>query len=58
MPGAKSAALRREKPAINKKNMFWSHLVRDAGLYLLLAPALIYALIFLYRPMEIGRAHV
>ena len=51
MQGSKSASLSSKKPVINRKNMFWAHLKRDAGLYLLLAPAVIYALIFLYRPM-------
>ena len=51
MSEAKGAASRKEKPVINSKNRFWSHLVRDSGLYLLLAPAIIYVLIFLYRPM-------
>lgn len=51
MQEAKSAPLRKKKPVINRKNLFWSHLVRDAGLYLLLAPAILYVLIFLYRPM-------
>ncbi len=51
MQEAKSAPLRKKKPVINRKNLFWSHLMRDAGLYLLLAPAILYVLIFLYRPM-------
>lgn len=51
MSGTKSAALRKEKPVINRKNQFWAHLVRDSGLYVLLAPAIIYVLVFLYRPM-------
>ncbi len=51
MQGAKSAPLRRQKPVINKRYMFLSHLKRDAGLYILLLPAVIYALVFLYRPM-------
>lgn len=51
MQGSKSASPAKKKPVINRKNMFWAHLKRDAGLYLLLAPAVIYALIFLYRPM-------
>ena len=51
MPGTKSAAVRKEKPVINRKNTFWSRLVRDSGLYILLIPAIVYVLIFLYRPM-------
>ena len=51
MRGTKGAASRGGKPVIRRKNLFLAHLVRDSGLYVLLAPAIIYALVFLYRPM-------
>ena len=35
----------------NKARKVWAHIKQDGGLYLLLLPAVLYALIFLYAPM-------
>lgn len=35
----------------DKSRKIWSHIKQDGGLYLLLLPAVLYALIFLYAPM-------
>lgn len=35
----------------NKSRKIWAHIKQDGGLYLLLLPAVLYALIFLYAPM-------
>ena len=41
MQRSRGATLNKKKPVINRKNLFWAHLKRDAGLYLLLAPVIL-----------------